>query len=479
MTEFTQPFDLVRMAAEKHPKRFALISPKRQLSYAQLVSVGAKLGQVLRRRGVAPGDIIGVQTGSFWRCVVSVAIGHEAAVFVPLSDDLIRDNYLGIKWIIVDKPNPDFPIEQQFVIDREFIKRLASVRVTAAPRRYETGDSLYRIGMSSGTTGRPKAIPLTVTQNHDRALESIARWSTSGRFMSLLFPKNGAGWHAWHTSIVRQETYLVPTVALANVQVMAAVGVESVMGSPSQLAVFAQALAQTKIKLPALRHIQSGGSRLTTGLMDEIRALTGLEIGNTYSSTELGGVAYRVGDSEDPSYMGELVDDVDIEIVDPDTHEPVPAGEFGLMRLRRENMITGYLKNDEANAEQFRDGWFYPGDTAKIVGNGLHLGARESEMINAGGHKIDPNQIDDALRALPEILDAAAFPLTNKLGLQELAIAYVLQPGAVLGDLWDRFNKQFGGAPKQFFPVEVIPRNDWGKVLRRELSERYSVDAEA
>lgn len=478
MSDFIQPFDLVRAGAEKNPTRLAILSPTTKISYGQLASLGARLGQMMRRRGVVPGDIIGVGLKSVWRCVASVAIGHEAAVSVPLSKALLEDNYIGMTWVIVDHQIEGFPVDQQIIINREMMSRLSSVRVTAAPRAYQSPDDLYRIAMSSGTTGRPKAIPVSVSQNHDRAIESIGRWSGSGRFMSFMMPRNGVGWHAWHTSLARGETYLVPTDALTNVRLMEAVGVESVMGSPSQLAVFAQALEVTQIKLPTLRHIQSGGSRLSKGLMDEIRRLTGLEIGNTYSSTELGGVAHRLGEHEDPSYMGELRPDAEVHIVDAETNEPVAEGEYGVIRVRRENMIHGYLFNDEATAQHFKDGWFYPGDIGKLVGNSLYLGARDSELINAGGNKVDPTMVDEVVVEQPEIADAATFAMKDRLGMDQIAIAYVLKKGAVEGDLWANVKAKLKDKmPTRFFPVEFVPRNDWGKPLRRELSERFSEES--
>jgi long-chain acyl-CoA synthetase len=475
MTDAISTYDLVERAAESFPSRYALISPSGRITYAQLKSVASKIGQVMRRRGVVPGDILGVNLPAFWRCIVSVAVSHETAITVPLSNELLQNNYIGISWFVVDKPIAGIPLEQQFIIDKEMLNRLKSIPVTVAPRAFASPDAVSRIAMSSGTTGVPKAIPLSVQHSHDRALESVNRWSTDGPFMSLMTPKNGVGCHAWHVSLVRQTPYLVPTDAVRNVRMLEAFGVEAVMGSPSQLSVLAQALTISGTRLPKLTVIQSGGSRLSLGLVNELRELTGLEVGNAYSSTELGSVAYRMGHSDDPSFMGTLAGFAETQIVDPVTDEPLPDGEFGAIRLRRPDMITGYLNNPDATATQFRNGWFYPGDIARIVDNELFLGARESELINASGLKVDPNAVDQAVSELPDIVDGAAFAYTDELGLDHVGLAYVLSADGDIEAVKAKLDRVLASrAPTHLFAVESVPRNEWGKVVRLELSARLS-----
>lgn len=414
------------------------------------------------------------------RCVFSVAASHEGLVTVPLTSSLIEDNFIGMNWIVTGGAVNGFPPEKQIIINRELINRLRNIAVTVAPRGFESDDALYRIAMTSGTTGKPKAIPVTVRQNHDRALESVGRWAQDGRFMSLLYPRNGAGWHTWHASVARRQPYIVPNEPVVNVRLLEAGKVQNLMGSPSQLESFVRALEYTKISLPHLRSIQSGGSRLSPALVARVKKLTGLGVGNTYSSTEFGGVAYRNTESDDSSYMGELYSDIEAEIVDPETHEPLSAGEFGSLRLRRPGMVTGYLFDEDANETHFRDGWFYPGDIAKIVGTSLFLGARDTEIINAGGVKVDPNVLDAELVNLDGVSDVATFRYRNEFDLEDLGICFVVDDGANSEEVFDRLKAKMGKTSLiYYFQVDSIPRNEWGKILRSELTERYSANSPA
>lgn len=475
MTEMMTPVELVRDTARSHPTRRAVLLAKSSLTYAELQLVSSQLAQVMRRRGVVPGDIFAVNVSTLWRCVTSIAVSHEAAVMVPLSPALLVDDHLGIAWYVVERPLIGIPLDRQFIINKEMLSRLKSIRVTVAPRSYASPDSLARIAMSSGTTGVPKAVPFSVRHNHVRALESVNRWATDGPFLSLMPPINGTGWNAWHASLVRQQPYMPPADAVTNVRMMEAYGVTAVMGSPPQLAVLAQGLELTGVKLPSLQVIQSGGSRLTPALVAEIRRLTGLDIGNAYSSTELGTVAFRMEHSDDPSYMGALASHADVQIVDPATDEQMPDGEMGSIRVRRPDMVTEYVNNPDATAAHFRDGWFYGGDLGKIVGSDLFLGARESEMINAGGVKVDPNLVDEAVNAQPDILDAATFTFVDEFEIGSVAVAFVLKPGGDADAVWAEVSSLIGHlAPARHFAVDSIPRNQWGKVTRQTLTEHFS-----
>ena len=78
--------------------------------------------------------------------------------------------------------------------------------------------------------------------------------------------------------------------------------------------------------------------------------------------------------------------------------ETLPAGETGEVGIRGDNVFSGYENDPEANAAQFRDGWFHTGDTGYLDAAGeLFLTGRIKQQINRGGEKISPQEVDDAL----------------------------------------------------------------------------------
>ena len=103
----------------------------------------------------------------------------------------------------------------------------------------------------------------------------------------------------------------------------------------------------------------------------------------------------------------------------------------------------------------------------------LFLTGRESEIINRGGTKIDPVTVDEDVLAYPGVEDAAAFGLSRRVGVEELAIALVAKEDFDIAPLRGVLVKKCG-APIHLFGVKQIPRNQMGKVLRRRLREEVS-----
>lgn len=243
----------------------------------------------------------------------------------------------------------------------------------------------------------------------------------------------------------------------------------------AQIAALVDALATEGTKVPALRVIQFAGSILPSPVAAAARRITGAEIHNLYGSTETGTVATRYEDSDDPFDAGHVADGAEIRIVDGDGR-PVPAGTTGTIQYRRPFQATEYFRDPEATARAFRDGWFLPGDLGTLSADGrLRLEGRASEIVNAGGVKIDPARLDAAVAGLPGIRDAAGFAVVNRLGLTEIALAVVPGAGFDAEALVRRLRANLGSAaPTVLFTVDAIPRNRLGKPLRHEIAARYA-----
>jgi acyl-CoA synthetase (AMP-forming)/AMP-acid ligase II len=115
--------------------------------------------------------------------------------------------------------------------------------------------------------------------------------------------------------------------------------------------------------------------------------------------------------------VGHIHPGYEAQAVDADD-EPLPLGAEGRIRLRGANIIDGYFCEATPARDVFRDGWFYPGDVGSITASGvMTINGRESEFINAGGVKVNPRVIEDVLLALPDVTDAAAFGVPDRMGV--------------------------------------------------------------
>ncbi|HEV3197682.1 MAG TPA: amino acid adenylation domain-containing protein [Bryobacteraceae bacterium] len=159
---------------------------------------------------------------------------------------------------------------------------------------------------------------------------------------------------------------------------------------------------------------------------------------------------------------------------------PTPPGEIV---IRGENVTAGYERNPTANAESWRDGWFRTGDVGSLDGDGyLALTARTKEMINRGGEKIAPREVDEALLRHRAVAQALAFAMPDNLLGEEVAAAVVLHPGASISEaaLRDFAAQTLADfkVPRLIVFLDEIPQGPTGKPQRIGLAEKLGIRAE-
>ena len=158
--------------------------------------------------------------------------------------------------------------------------------------------------------------------------------------------------------------------------------------------------------------------------------------------------------------------------------KPMPFGTEGEVIVCGDNITAGYLDNEEANHESFRDGWFYTGDLGKFDEDGyLFLTGRKKELINRAGEKISPREIDEVLYQIPGITIAAAVGVPDPLfGEEVVAYVQVSEEARVSAkDIQNYCIKKLADfkVPKKIFFLEEFPKGANGKIQRRKLAELY------
>jgi len=311
-------------------------------------------------------------------------------------------------------------------------------------------------------------------QSFDDALET---WFQGDPFLVLMDFATPWGFGGFYLSVKGGRPFLCVGGADAPALIRLAdeSAVTSLKGSPAQIAGLVDELETQGRTLPSVETVFVGGTVMPPGVADRTRrALAGCEIYTMYGSTEATIATSRRYDSDDPSNAGEILPGSTIEIVDDDD-QPVEPGTVGRIRHKSAGMIHEYLGNAEASARAFRDGWFYSGDLGFIrADGGLTLTGRESEVLNAGGVKVDPTRIDHAALLQPHVIDACSFEYETPSGLKQIGIAIVAEQGIDVEQLVGALTTEFGpAAPKLVARVDEVPRNAMGKPMRRTLAERY------
>jgi acyl-CoA synthetase (AMP-forming)/AMP-acid ligase II len=158
----------------------------------------------------------------------------------------------------------------------------------------------------------------------------------------------------------------------------------------------------------------------------------------------------------------------------------LPAGAVGEVVIRGPNVTLGYENNPKANAESFTNGWFRTGDQGMMDNDGyLTITGRLKEIINRGGEKISPREVDDILMDHPAVQQVVTFAMPHhKLG-EEVAAAIVLREGA---EATEQEIRTFAASrlanfkvPRKILFLDEIPKGATGKLQRIGLAEKLRV----
>lgn len=470
-----QPYQHVMRNFKENPNGIALATAETQVTYSDLLGQSKQIAGYLRALGIKPGHLVATLVPPTLTFIIRQALYHEAAISCSWPQNTEPDPRLGIDWLLTTVPVEGFPAEKTIMVNNAWLARANSYGIDIEPNIYEDFDALVHLVFSSGTTGRPKAIPFSITTIERRSNFAHGYWMSQKPFFNILPQASGAGLQTAYANIVNGEPYLRPGSPSENAAIIRKHKVSSIKASPAQLKELVDFLKANPKAGIQLDLIQSAGSYLPPSLAHELEQMTGAEIRNLYGSSEAGTVSIRVGSSEEPADTGKVVAEATVQIVDEDDRS-VPVNVPGVVRYKRPFMVSEYYKNPEETERTYRDGWFYPGDTGWLTTDGhLWLSGRTSELINAGGSKIDPASVDAYLVGQREVEDAAGFGFEDELGVTRLGIAIVpRKKRSDLEDVRKRFNAAFPfRAPDEFFIVESIPRNPAGKVIRRDLANAY------
>ena len=175
--------------------------------------------------------------------------------------------------------------------------------------------------------------------------------------------------------------------------------------------------------------------------------------------------------------VGRRIINVEVRIVDDDDKD-VPVGEVGEIVYRGPSVMKEYYKNPEATAEAFKGGWFHSGDLVRQDDEGyIYVVDRKKDMIISGGHNIYPAELEEVLYTHPKILEAAVIGVPDPEWGESVKAIVVPKAGETLTEAevieYCKHNLASYKKPKSVELVGELPRNVTGKVLKRELREKY------
>lgn len=235
------------------------------------------------------------------------------------------------------------------------------------------------------------------------------------------------------------------------------------------------------IKSTRLRFLRSSSAPLPISVMQELEKIFDAPLIEAYGMTE---AAHQMSSNplppaiRKPGTVG-LPTGMEISIMD-EAGQHLPANSTGEIVIRGLNLTAGYQNNPKANADAFAKGWFRTGDQGQLDDEGyLQLTGRLKEIINRGGEKISPLEIDEVLMTHPEVMQAITFATPHKKLGEAVAAAVVLQKDSntTTGEIRKYVAHRLADfkVPQQVIILDEIPKGATGKIQRIGLAKKLGL----
>jgi acyl-CoA synthetase (AMP-forming)/AMP-acid ligase II/acyl carrier protein len=353
-------------------------------------------------------------------------------------------------------------------------------------------DDMAVVLHTSGTTSKPKIVPLSHRNvctsalniasslqltEVDRCLNVLPLYHSHG-LMSPLMATVAAGASILCTSRfdVAEFLRLLAEFAPTWYSAVPPIHREVVDAAPSS----ADALAASR-----MRFVRSASAPLSSDLNDALARTFDVPVIESYGMTETASIVTSNPLPPGRRKKGSVGVSIGCEVgIMAESGTPVPPGQRGEIVVSGPTVTLGYENDPAANERAFVNGWFRTGDEGFVDEEGyLFITGRMKEIVNRGGAKVSPVEVDDALRSHPRVLDAASFAVPHAGLGDDLAAAVVAEVGAVITE--EEVRQHIGArlstykVPSRIYFVDEIPTTDTGKVRRRELAKRFAPASDA
>jgi acyl-CoA synthetase (AMP-forming)/AMP-acid ligase II len=475
--------EVIRLHGRLRPDKDAIVAGERRITYRSLDRRLDGFCAAMANLGVVRGDAVAVALGDTAEHLIALlGLARLGATIVPIdhrwtaAEQRAVAESFGARRILIEPQRPE----------------TASPWVRVAPAWFDERDRAYVdpavgpdtplvLSLSSGTTGMPKGPCATHQQYENRFM---AYWLHLGftsyeRYVTAtpLYFGGGRGF-SWANLFAGATVFLCPPPfePQALVDFVRTHEGTAMFLVPTLLRRLLD-LELDGLAFPSMRCLISSGSALFADERRAIRARLTPNLYEMYSSSE-GGAVSVLGPADvdsHPDSVGRPCFRVQVETVD-ENHAPVPRGETGRLRYRSPASPTAYF-GGEANAEAFRDGWYYPGDLAAIADDGfIYLRGRSKDMIIRGGVNIYPIDVEQALMRSGKLKEAAVVGIPSRELGEEVAAFVVAAAPTDESELAAVCRSRLAPykVPRHFVFVDELPRNNGGKVVKGALVDMLS-----
>jgi fatty-acyl-CoA synthase len=503
--------DLLHRSARRHPDKTAIACGETRWSYAQFDAVCTRLAAGLAERGIAKGVRVAVLArNSHAFAAMRFALARLGAVLVPINFMLKAEEaayilrHAGARMLATDSglaetarnaaaldtevrelvwlpsEEPSEPIADMVTFDA------LAASAAPVPAVALAADDLAQIVYTSGTESSPKGAMLTHDAVISQYVSCVVDASIEGSDLAL---------HAlplYHCA--QLDVFLGPSIYVGATNVITAKptpdnllplvarhGITSFFAPPTVWIALLRSPLFDRTDLGSLRKGYYGASIMPVEVLRELAArLPQIRLWNLYGQTEIAPLATMLGPEDQlrkPGSCGRAVLNVETRVVD-DAMRDVAPGAVGEIVHRSPHLMLGYFHDDERTRAAFDGGWFHSGDLATIDAEGyITVVDRKKDMIKSGGENVASREVEEAIYKLPQVSEVAVVGLPHPRWVEAVTAIVVVKAGHTLDEaaVLEHCNAQLASfkAPKRVVFVEALPKNPSGKLLKRELRQRF------
>ncbi len=453
------------------------------MTYGNLSLTARQWAQALAETGVQPGQMVGIALRDFVdNFAARVAVWLLGATAVPLdvmtSAAQRRDLARSFDVALLIEDQPSFDDGRSIRLDDAW--RAAAADLDGAMAAPESSEAPAVVMLTSGTTGAPAGI----ATGHEALIGTV------GMFTSTRFAHPDACFlnTAWHTAaanvfacyamLLEGGTIIFQPAITGARQIAdraAETGATAMLATPvvvQDLVRFARESGRVPL-LHSVTHLGVAGAPSTREQLIEARDMLTPGVMQFYGSASTSGISHLDGtDLEAKGHtIGRAFAGVAVQTVD-ESNAPTPPGIPGRVRVKSPAMASKILGPVRTTGDMIHDGWCYPGDIGVIDDEGyISLLGREGDVINCGGVKIHPAEVEAVLGRAPGLREVAVAGVpADRHG--EIPVAFVVtEPGISAADLEAHCRQHLEPAkrPHRFEFRDSLPRNPGGKVVKRDL----------
>ena len=504
---------IITFNAKTHPNKNAFLCEARSLTFSEYNSRVNRLVNALIARGLRKGDRLGILSTNRFEIVEAYGAAEKAGfIAVPLnfrsqrSDAEYIVRHAELSAIVVQKDFleivENLPIEHYLIFAPDGDQSSSYETALAAshgdePEFVSAPDDVVFMMYTGGTTGRPKGVLLDHRGQIENAKTTLvdAGIGPDDQLLTVmpLFHIGGKNFTTVHFHRACTNV-LVPAFNAEKVlELFADHKISCVLLAPTMIKMLVDELKGKPFALTKFKNIYYSSAPMPVALLREAIASFGRVFMQFYGLTESGpsGACLRKEDhkpdgtaKEQRRLMsaGRAMAYNELSVVD-DQGQELPAGHVGEVRIRAEQVMRGYWRNEDETKATMRDGWISSGDLGEIDEDGyLYIVGRKKDVIKSGGENIYPREIEEALATHEAIKEVAVIGVPDDKWGEAVAAIIVLNAGASMNaDEVIEFCRQRLASykkPRQVYFRDMLPRSSLGKIVKTDLREEFWVGRE-